>query len=463
MGFISRIWGRLRNMFIRTDIGKAFNVELIQSADMDAALQRWDNISSGKPPWLDREDDVRTYNMAKHISDTRAKLVTLDIGIAVSGSPRADYLQGICNDLIKRLPDKVADAERLGGIAIKWNGESWDFALPGEFGITRQDGNGNIVGAIFAEYITHGNDHYTRLEYHRFKDGLYLVTNKAFRNRTLGNGQYMLGTPMPLKEVAEWADMQEEVQISGLECPLFAFFRLPGANTIDPASPLGVSAFANAVPELEAIDKAISRKNGEVEDSKHITFVGQSAIRYAKAQNIKLPRFVQGLGVGADDDKPVTEHVPTMLTDQRIKDINFDLSMAGVKCGFSEGVFVMDGQTGMITATQVEADDRDTIQTIKADRDALRCAIEQAIKGADAITTLMGKAPLGEYEAEFNFGDITYSYEEDKANWKAYAMQGWIPKWLYFVKFEGMSEADAKALTAEAASEDQAQGLFSQP
>lgn len=155
------------------------------------------------------------------------------------------------------------------------------------------------------------------------------------------------------------------------------------------------------------------------------------------------------------------EHTPTLLTDQRIKDINFDLSMAGVKCGFSEGVFVLDGQTGMITATQVEADDRDTIQTIKADRDALKAALEQALYGADVLCTLYNLAPPGPYETAFNFGDITYSYEEDKAAWRSYVAQGWVPRWLYFVKFEGMSEEEAKALCAEAeASQREKAGLF---
>lgn len=257
--------------------------------------------------------------------------------------------------------------------------------------------------------------------------------------------------------------MQEEVRIANLEKPLFAYYRVPGANTVDPSSPLGLSVFANALTELKAIDIAISRKDAEVEDSKHITFVGQTVIQYATNRGIELPRFIQGLGMGANDGdtSAVHEHVPTMLTDQRIKDINFNLSMAGVKCGFSEGVFVMDGQSGMITATQVEADDRDTIQTIKADRDALKDTLEQAIYGANALITLYGLAPLGEYELNFNFGDITYNYEEDKAAWRAYAMQGWIPKWLYFVKFEGMSEEEAKAITSEAemASLEQ-QGLF---
>ena len=435
-----------------TDIEKVFGVELISSHEMNTALKNWDRISTGKPPWLNAEDEIETVNMAKHISDTRAKLTTLDIGIAVSGSPRADYLQELADDLLKRLPDRIAEADRLGGLMIKWNGETWDYILPGNFGITAKDDNGEIVGAIFASHTSQGSAHYTRLEYHRF-DGnateggkLYKISNKAFKNQLSARGEVTLGAEVPLTKVDAWAHMAPEVTIANLEAPLFSYYRVPGANTIDPASPLGLSVFANALTELKALDIAISRKNTEVEDSKHITFVGQALIQNAQNREIELPRFVKGLGMGLSDTETsaVHEHVPTMLTDQRIKDINFNLSMAGVKCGFSEGVFVMDGQTGMITATQVEADDRDTIQTIKTDRDALKDALEQAIYGADALITLYGLAPIGPYEVNFNFGDITYNYEEDKAAWRTYAMQGWVPKWLYFVKFEGMSEEEAK-------------------
>ena len=322
------------------------------------------------------------------------------------------------------------------------------------------------MGAIFAAHTSNGKAHYTRLEYHRYEGEdangpIYAITNKAFKNQ-LDNGKTVLGSPVALQSIPAWAEMQDEVRISNLAKPLFAYFRVPGANTIDPNSPLGLSVFANALTELKAIDVAISRKNTEIEDSKHITFVGQTVIQNATNKGIKLPRFVKGLGMGINDGDTtaVHEHVPTIQTDARIKDINFNLSLAGVKCGFSEGVFVMDGQTGMITATQVESDDRDTIQTIKDDRDALKVALAQAFAGADAMASLYGLAPLGEYEANFNFGDITYSYEEDKAAWRMYAAQGWIPKWLYFVKFEGMSEEEAKALTAEAEMANMEVGLF---
>lgn len=442
---------------------EAFGIDIIHSSEMYAAQSKWNSIITGIPPWLDAEDDIETVNLALLMCNTRARLTTLDIGVAMSQSPRTEYMQSVADNLLSKVGEKLSRGLALGGMMIKYNGESWDIMYPGQFAVTDKDSNGNIQGAIFSVQKVQGDSIYTRLEWHRFEQSgtgkTYRITNKVFKSPLNGNDE-QLGKPVKLNAVEAWKDIEPEVRIANLDKPLFAYFRVPGDNFIDESSPLGASAFAGAISELKAVDVAISRKNAEVEDSKHITFVSQVAIQSAQKQGTKLPRFVKGLGVGinANENSAIHEHVPTMLTDQRIKDINFSLSLAGTKCGFSEGTFVMDGQTGMITATQVEADDRDTIQLIKDTRDALRLALDQALYGADQIITLYNLAPLGLYDIDYNFGDITYSYEEDKASWKQYVIQGWVPAWKYFVKFEGMSEEEAKALVAEAQSAKK--GLF---
>lgn len=467
MSIISQMWGRVTGSIRTQTVADAFGVQIIESPAMNRAINDWNNIVTGSPPWIDHEDDVESINAALLVSDVRSSLALLDVGIAVSGSPRADWLQGRAEVLIKRLREQLPHAYALGGMMIKFNGASWDLLMPNEFYITKTDDDGNILECIFREIETYKGSKYVRLEYHHYDGDIYVVTNKAFKLSEASKNNYELQRPIKLQSIPAWEDFSDEVRLENVEHTLFSYWRIPGANPIEKNSPLGASCFVKGIKELKAIDIAFSRKAAEVEDSKHITFIGQAASKNAEKDTRRhnkpsLPRFVRGLGIGLSDSetKSVHEHVPTMLTEQRIRDINFDLSLLGVKCGFSPGMFVMDGQTGVLTATQVEADDRDTIQTIKGDRDALQYAIDIALYGADTLATVMNIVPNGVYEVEYSFGDITYSYEEDKASWKSYAQQNWIPLWLYFVKFEKMSEDEAKQYIEEAKAGTEEKGLF---
>lgn len=47
-------------------------------------------------------------------------------------------------------------------------------------------------------------------------------------------------------------------------------------------SPLGVPVFHNAIKELRNLDIAWSRKETEIEDSKHISYVDIGTIRYER-------------------------------------------------------------------------------------------------------------------------------------------------------------------------------------
>ena len=72
------------------------------------------------------------------------------------------------------------------------------------------------------------------------------------------------------------------------------------------------------------------------------------------------------------------------------------------------------------------------------------------IYAQNVFAALYGLAPVGEYEVTFDFGDITYNREDDRARWWGYVSAGKVPAWMFFVKFEGMSEEDAKAMVQEA-------------
>ena len=76
--------------------------------------------------------------------------------------------------------------------------------------------------------------------------------------------------------------------------------------------------------------------------------------------------------------------------------------------------------------------------------------MDGAIYALSVYADLYGLAPVGTYEITYDFGDITYNREEDRARWWQYVTQGKVPAWMYFQKFEGMSEEDAKAMVEEA-------------
>lgn len=462
MGFMSWIKGVVGNMFRTKDAKKAFDIDPILSAQMETAIRNWGLIVSGKPPWLSKKDSIRTINFAKFLAGDTAKKICLDIDVNVDGSARAEYLESVIDAVKKVLRDKVEDACCLGGIILKPNGASGkacvDYITPDNFLVTETNSNGDILGCVFPDYVTKGNTSYVRLEYQRFEGDKYRITNKAYKLTANGS----VHNEVALASVDAWKDIEPDVLIDNIEKTLFAYFKMPYNNAIDPTSPLGVPVFYNAINELRDLDIAWSRKGDEVEDSKHMLVVGASAQRSAKQQKITLPRFIKALDLGGSGplDEPVHEHVATMLTSNRIEDINSVLSMISTKAGFSQGAFTLDRKTGMVTATQVESDDRETIETIKEMRDNLKDALEHLIYAISKYADLYDYAPVGEYEVSFSFGDLTYSYDEDRARHWQYVQSGKYPLYRYYMKFEGMSEEEAKALVEEANAEQPKQGLF---
>lgn len=213
--------------------------------------------------------------------------------------------------------------------------------------------------------------------------------------------------------------------------------------------------FANAIEELKDLDIAYSRNALEVEQSRRTVLMDSDKLVTgketwnAKQRKMKLPKFVKIVeGDGASNF--YQEINPTLNTPVRIDGINTLLSQIGFKCGFSNGYFVFNETSGFATATQVEADQQRTVQLVKDVRDKLEDCINGLAYAIDKLADLYDLAPLGEWEIKFDFGDILYSYEADKATWWNYVVQGKMPAWKYFEKFEGMTEEDAKALLAEA-------------
>lgn len=450
----------------KKEIEEWFNADILLSSEMEHYIDKFNRITSGHPDWEDVEDDIESINFAGYIDDVTAGLVTLDAKIKMPDTPRGKLLQESADYVLQVLNDKVSEALGNAGLMFKPNGKNVDYVEPGSFAPTDVDSNGNILGCVFQDQKKVGDYYYTRLEWHRFEDvgdvRIYRITNYAYKS----TGVMGIGKPCKLSEVPDWSGLEEDIALQNVKKPLFSYFKNPAPNRLDRTSPLGVPIWHNCIKELKDLDVAWGRKSGEVQDSKHITFLPESAIRFADMHNVKFPRFLKGFQSGSVEDNEIREHVSTMLTEQRIKDINSILAMISMKCGFSQGFFVLDEKTGMMTATQVEADDQETIRTIKNIRDALQTCLEDLFYALNVFTDrYKSKAEypaedFGELidEATFDFGNILYNYAEDKASWYQYVNQGYVPAYKYFAKFEGMAEDEAREMVAEAKSENEPKG-----
>ena len=458
-------------MFFKKQAEEDFNIQAAEFPEMESLINRCANIYRGAPEWLDDEDNIKTINFAKTVCSETARLTTLAIGIQIGGSARATWLQKQINKVYFQIRHWVEYGCAYGTVFIKPNGESLDVFTPADVMIVDYD-NQEIKGIIFKDSYTVGRKYYTRLEYHRFVettvDGVttypYYVSNRAYVSKS----PQSIGNKIDLKQT-KWADLMADtppiLKANGekLDGPLFGVLRTPQANNVDISTPLGLPVFAEGIEELGDIDVAYSRNAGEIKDSQKIALLDDrllmpsgtpvSAMSPRGMENrrneMKLPHYVKNV-FGQDEKEFYQEINPQLNTDARLAGINALLSQISYKCGFSSGYFVFNEKTGMVTATQVEADDRRTIQFIKDVRDKLEDCLNGVIYALNVFADLYDLTPVGVYETTYDFGDITYNREEDRARWWQYVVQGKVPAWLFFVKFEGMTEEDAKAMVKEA-------------
>lgn len=422
----------------------------------------------GNPEWADEDDGIGSVNFTKTICEETARLIMLGTKVTFEGS-RADYMQETIDENYYNLRQWIEYAMAYGTVVVRPDDGGYSCILPEGFRVTEIK-NGEIWGAVFTDVRRTPGKEYTRLEYHRFEGDKYQISNRCYVRDTEKGGE---DKAIAIEETP-WDNLTEEVTLENVDRPLFAVIRTPQANNLDEQSPLGLPLVAHALQEIADLDVAYSRMTAEIAESKRTVlldsdrlFASADAYRDKETQVSKLNTARRSMGlpdcvkaVQADaDGKLIYEEInPTLNTANRLQGINHLLSQIGYKVGFANGYFVFNEQTGIQTATGVQANQQRTIQFIKDCRDRVEKAIGDLITSIAKFADLYDLAPAGDYKVNYQFGDITYNEEEDKARWLQYVAMGKVPFWYYLQKFEGFTEKDAKQLEQEA--QPQVQAIF---
>lgn len=391
-------------MINTNSVKEALHVDIAISAPMAEALQSWVALYENRATWLNT--DVRSLNLPSAIASEIARAVTIEMAVEISGSPRAKYLNAQFEVVLNKLRQQIEHGIALGGIMLKpyvsGKNISVDFVPADCFVPTAFDSNGGITACVFSDQRQVGEKFYTRLESHSMTPAGVKVINQAFRSST----KDALGYSVPLTELDAWKDLEPEATITGVDKPLFAYFRYPAANNVDPSSPLGVSCFARAVDLIEAADRQYSNLLWEMESGQRALYVdvlafGQDANKKPILPNKRLYRTLES---GSAEGDFFQEWSPTLREQNILNGLNAILRKIEFSCGIAYGT-LSDPQTVALTATEIVISKQRTYATVVDCQKTLEVALEQLLWAMNVWCDLNKLAPAGKFESVYTFDD----------------------------------------------------------
>lgn len=430
---------RGKGMIETGTLSKAVGIEAAISPEMAAEMSLWKNM-------YEEKDGL---HLPATISFEMARMVTVEMKSSVLGSKRAEFINEAYKEVIDNIRIPVEYGCAKGGLVLKpyVSGKKLkvDFIQADNFFPTAFDDNGNITGAVFVQTKASGKSFFTRLEIHSLLESGYEISNKVFKSGTRG----ILGNEVALSSVPEWGNLAEKLVISNVNKPLFGYFRPAAANIVDPASPIGVSVFANAVNLISDANRQYERFLWEFESGERALIANSMAFKRDRDGRLKLPdkRLYHTLEV--EDADFFREWSPTLRESELADGLDRIFRQIEFNCGLAYGTISrMDNRDR--TAEEIRNSKQRSYVTIADNQKALRNALTDLVYAMDVWCTLCNLAPMGEYSISFEFDDSIIAdrnteFEEKRALVDAGIMMPWEFRMWYF----GEDEKIAKKAVGE--------------
>jgi A118 family predicted phage portal protein len=447
-------------MIGKQTIKQAMKLDIAISTPMAEALTLWSQIYENKSPWL--SNDVTSLNLGAAIAGEIARSVTIEMEAEFTGSTRSKYLEEQFERVMSKLRHQVEYGAAKGGLIFKPYASDdqvlVDFVQADQFYPVEFDPDGNITSVVFADQRHIGQEYFTRLEYHAMTEDGCEIVNQAYRS----NNPDTLGQSVPLDSVDDWATIEPEATITGIDKPLFAYFRYPLANNIDTSSPLGVSCYSRATELIKQADVQWSDLLWEFESGRRALYLDELA--FGKDANGKplLPhkRLYRTLETGSTEGDLYKEWSPDLRNAAIESGLDTILKKIEFNCGLAYGT-LSDPQNIDKTATEIKASKQRTYSTIVDTQKALRDALEHLIWAMDTWATIGGLASAGSYDVSFVFDDsVVVDRDTQFQQDLRLVAQGLMSKAEFRMRNFGEKEEVAMEQLAKVEAERSAAGLF---
>ena len=314
----------------------------------------------------------------------------------------------------------------------------FDFIQADRFFPLAFDANGKVVEAAFIQTkVDKAKERvFIRLEYHKLERRTVTVQNLAFESddMSLANSNNIksasnLGRPIKLTAVPDWASLQPTTVIEGVDRLLFAYFKMPEANTVDPYSPLGVSGYSRVIQLIKDADMQYSRLLWEFEGGEMAIDVDRDALKFVtdpKGEGYSvLPEKQSRLFRKVDLNNEETYNVfaPALRDASLIKGLNTIFMRIEDATGLSRGTLSDVTQQEAKTATELKILKQRSYATNADIQMALQDALEDTVYVMDVYCTLYNVTPDGEYEVSFEWDDSIIVDSESELSKRITLMQ----------------------------------------
>lgn len=388
------------------------SIDISISNKMETAISRWSQAYNGESEWVN--ENVKSLSLPAAISSEFARLVTLEIKTEITGSERAEYLNDQYKNTIKDLRRNVEFGCAKGGIIFKpyVNGNNIIVGVnqADTFFPTAFDTSGRMTGCIFYEQVLRDSRIYTRVESHNLTGNQYTITNKAFASNT----KTAIGDEIPLQSISEWEDIEPVTIINDTNLPLFAYFKVPIANTIDQTSPLGVSVFSRSEGLIKDADEQYSRLLWEFEGAELAIDAATEYLESKPGNPMEMPKKQDRLFRRLDIDTPTNGtpfynvYNPTIRDTSLVNGLNRIFQRIEFNCNLAYGT-LSDPQNVDKTAEEIKSSKQRSYAAVSDMQKSLESALIDLVAAMDVLTTLYNLAPAGKYEIKFGWDDSLIS------------------------------------------------------
>lgn len=352
--------------------------------------------------------------------------------VPTSNEERAQYLEEQYKKLKRQLRKQIEYGIAKGGLVIKPyvvvnkskddKGKQvidydieFDFIQADAFYPLAFDASGHITEAAFVQTKVDKSTIYRRLEYHKWNNNTVTVINKAFKTNNIQMAYDMdaggLGNPCPLTDIPEWSGLQETVTIKGVDRPLFAYFKMPEANTIDTNSPLGVSGYSRATNLIKDADLQYSRFLWEYEAGEMAIDIDRDALRSQvgadglthETLSHGQQRLFRKVDLGQTGDT-YNVFAPALRDTSYSQGLNAILMRIEDVCAMSRGT-LSDATQEARTATELKILKQRSYQSNADIQQSLEDTLKDVVYIMDTYCTLYEITKPGEYDVSFEWDD----------------------------------------------------------